>query len=109
MGPGSFRTQFGCITMNEGDKLRFVNIPEPHFEAVRQVVQYNWPYGIQRVRPYGQSLEIKLGGYPWKASYKGSDKARKLVRVVLETMYNFGWVLQAPVDVCRTQFDKGKF
>lgn len=102
-----FRTPFACVTMNMTDRLRFINFPKADFEAIRAACEAAWDRGIQEVRPYDQAMEIKLAGNPWRLYYTGDDKVRRLMRCLLENLFNRGWVLQASVDCCMKTYDKG--
>lgn len=105
--PAPFETHFACVTLNEGDKLRFINFPPEHVTTCKNVINTAWPSGVQDVRPYGGSTEIKMHGYPWQTS-SGKHDARRLMRRLLETLYDLGWVLQAGVDMSKKEYDKGR-
>lgn len=101
----SFQTRFACVTLNMMDRMRFINFNAREFSALRGVLGSVWP--IQDVRVYGGADEIKFKGYPWQERVNGDDQARRLVRRMLEALYDMGWVLQAAVDVSRKELDKG--
>lgn len=100
-----FQTRFACVTLNMTDRMRFINFSAPETSALRSVLGSIWP--IQDVRAYGGADEIKFKGYPWQEKVNGDDKSRRLVRRMLEALYDMGWVLQAAVDVSRKELDKG--
>jgi len=102
-----FRTRFACITLNMTDRIRFINFPPSDVEILRDHVQRAWQKGIQDFRTYGQAKEIKLNGNPWRSDFSGSDGARRLVRKLLEALYDMGWVLQAAIDLSKKESDKG--
>lgn len=104
-GASSFQTRFACVTLNMTDRMRFINFSAPETSALRSVLGSIWP--IQDVRAYGGADEIKFKGYPWQEKVNGDDKSRRLVRRMLEALYDMGWVLQAAVDVSRKELDKG--
>lgn len=85
--------------------MRFINFSAPETSALRGVLGSVWP--IQDVRAYGGADEIKFKGYPWQEKVNGDDNARRLVRRMLEALYDMGWVLQAAVDVSKKELDKG--
>lgn len=87
------------------DRLRFINFTAQESSALRGVLGSVWP--IQEVRAYGGADEIKFKGYPWQEKYNGEDNARRLIRRMLEALYDMGWVLQAAVDVSKKEMDKG--
>jgi len=106
-GGGEFRTHFACLTLNESDKLRFINFPVDVNLALTHVVETAWPEGIHTPRPYGAAHEIKCHGYPWRTSYSGKNTSRRLMRRIFEALYDRGWVLQAAVDLSNKEGDKG--
>lgn len=87
--------------------MRLINFSAEDTRALRGVLGSVWP--IKDVRPYGGADEIKFKGYPWQDKNNGDDKARRLVRKMLEALYGMGWVLQASVDVSRKELDKGMY
>lgn len=101
----SFQTRFACVTLNMSDKIRFINFNARETSALRGVLGSVWP--IQDVRAYGGADEIKFKGYPWQEKVNGNDEARRLVRRMLEALYDMGWVLQGAVDASRKELDKG--
>ncbi|VUC21452.1 unnamed protein product [Clonostachys rosea] len=61
-----------------------------------------WPGGIQEVRDYGQAREFKLKGHPWwpaRDGPSGPDASRRLIKTLMEALYDMGWVLQSTVDL----------
>lgn len=48
-------------------------------------------------------------GYPYRGDSRGYDDARRLVRRILEALYDRGRVLQASADLCKKEGDKGVF
>lgn len=104
-GASSFQTRFACVTLNMTDRVRFINFTAQETSALRGVLGSVWP--IQEVRAYGGADEIKFKGYPWQEKYNGDDNARRLIRRMLEALYDMGWVLQAAVDVSKKEMDKG--
>ncbi|KAH8785714.1 hypothetical protein F5883DRAFT_535919 [Diaporthe sp. PMI_573] len=100
----SFQTRFACVTLNLTDRMRFINFSARETSTLRGVLGSVWP--IQDVRPYGGADEIKFKGYPWQERVNGDDQARRLIRRMLEALYDMGWVLQAAVDVSRKELDK---
>ncbi|KAI7787402.1 hypothetical protein LA080_016477 [Diaporthe eres] len=103
-GASSFQTRFACVTLNMTDRMRFINFSAPETSALRGVLGSVWP--IQDVRAYGGADEIKFKGYPWQEKVNGDDNARRLIRRMLEALYDMGWVLQAAVDVSKKELDK---
>ncbi|KAJ0107169.1 hypothetical protein J7T55_014699 [Diaporthe amygdali] len=103
-GASSFQTRFACVTLNMTDRMRFINFSAHETSALRGVLGSVWP--IQDVRAYGGADEIKFKGFPWQEKMNGDDMARRLIRRLLEALYDMGWVLQAAVDVSKKEMDK---
>ena len=104
-----FRTPLACITLNYGDRIRFINLPEPVVAVLRAVVQSTWPKGIQKIAPYGESVEFKLNGWPWHrtSTATGYDHSRRILIKILETLYDRGWVLHSAIDMTKRESDPG--
>ncbi|EEU40045.1 uncharacterized protein NECHADRAFT_32593 [Fusarium vanettenii 77-13-4] len=75
----AFKTQFACIEIRPSDRIRLINFEETDISAVHQVVRTTWSRGIDRVRPFGESREMKLHGTPWSYKSNGDDDARRLL------------------------------
>lgn len=94
-----FKTKFACMTLNRRDRIRLLNFPQPEALAVQEVIKSVWRLGIQLVRPYGQSCEIKVNGNPWQHDSAGNDDSRRLVLRMFERLFDMGWVHQAAIDI----------
>lgn len=95
----AFRTSFACVTFNHYDLIRFISFPPDVVDAMHSVIVDFWPKGIQRTQPYGEADEVKLRGNPWlEGLWADTEDARRLVRSLLEALYDRGWVLQAAID-----------
>lgn len=106
--PTSFRTKFACVSLHMTDRIRLLRFPEADIPRIQGIIKYSWQRGIQDLRVYDQSNEIKLYGNPWSAS--GSTQkpeARRLVMGLLQGLFDMGWVLKAAVDISKKEFDKG--
>ena len=103
-----FRTRFACITLNKSDRIRFINFFDEDIDIFATTIQSAWPKGVQDSKRYAQSYEFQLYGRPWSYDSSGDDRARRLVRRVLEALFNRGWVLQGAVDLSKKEYDKGK-
>jgi hypothetical protein len=107
----TFSAKFACVTLNQHDRIRLINFPADTVKSFQGFLKTAWPRGIQEVRDYGQSREFKLNGYPWYRGVDGSlgpDDTSRLVKKLLEALYNMGWVLHSAVDL-RKQGNKGCF
>ncbi|CAH0043707.1 unnamed protein product [Clonostachys solani] len=95
-------TRFACITLNQHDRIRLINFPADTVKSFKGFLKSAWPKGIQEVRDYGQAREFKLNGNPWYRGADGSlgpDDTSRLVKKMLEALYNMGWVFQSAVDL----------
>ncbi|KAF4997308.1 hypothetical protein FDECE_12125 [Fusarium decemcellulare] len=99
--PLGFKSRFACIAFARPDRIRLINFTEVEIGAIYEVVKAHWPQGINNVRPFTESREIKLNGYPWSYDTNGNDDVRRLTLRIIEHLYNIGWVLQASVDVTK--------
>lgn len=98
----TFSAKFAFVTLNQHDRIRLINFPADTVTSVQGFLKTAWPKGVQEVRDYGQSREFKLNGYPWYRGVDGSlgpDDTSRLVKELLETLYNMGWVLHSAVDL----------
>lgn len=107
--PPAFQTRFACVPLNKQDCIRFISFGADDVASMRNTVQAAWLKGINSVRPYGGADEFKLHGNPWETDGWGNDDARRLVRRMLEGLFDRGWVLQAGVDTSKKVMDKGEF
>ncbi|EMD59311.1 hypothetical protein COCSADRAFT_41177 [Bipolaris sorokiniana ND90Pr] len=101
-----FQTRFASLSLHMEDRIRFLRFPEPVISACRSAILSNWPQGISSERPYANSHEIKLDGYPWRGFGKDAAQARRLVKGVLSTLHANGWILTLTTDVSKTAADK---
>lgn len=105
-GPSSsFETRLACVSLHMNDRIRFLNFSPAEVRALREGLGTVWP--IQEVRSYGGAEEFKFRDYPWAGKANGDDKSRRLVKRMLESLYDMGWVLQAAVDISKKSLDEG--
>ncbi|KAM0425509.1 hypothetical protein ACHAPT_009298 [Fusarium lateritium] len=97
----AFKTQFACVQLFASDRIRLINFTETDMAAVHEVVRATWSRGVDRVRPYSESRELKLHGTPWSYRTNGDDDARRLLLRILECLYDIGWVLQSALDITK--------
>lgn len=100
-----FQTRLACVSLNMTDRIRFINLKADEIKTLRAGLDPTWR--IQEVRRYGGAVEFKFKEYPWLASNNGYDQSRRLVKRLLETLYDLGWVLQAAIDISKKHLDKG--
>lgn len=86
------------------DRIRFINFNAAERSVLRAVAV---PSAILHERVGRDSYEMQVVGRPWAYDFHGCDDGRRLVRKLLETLYNMGWVLQAAVDISKKKKDKG--
>ncbi|OIW35684.1 hypothetical protein CONLIGDRAFT_676591 [Coniochaeta ligniaria NRRL 30616] len=103
---GSFRTTFACMTRFNTDRLHLVDFPRSEVETVQALVQRVWPKGVQdsqrSLTPGG--WEIKIGGSPWAVVQCGPGDGRVLLCLLLEHLYNRGWILHTSVMATQHAF-----
>lgn len=104
--PPPFQTRFASLSLHMEDRLRFLRFPPQIVDQCRNTVLRAWPLGIQEERPYENSHEIKMEGYPWRGLGKESHNARRLVYALLATLHSYGWVLTLNTDISKTSWDK---
>jgi hypothetical protein len=108
MPVSSFRTRFACVSLHMTDRIRLLRFPDADVPRIQGIIKDSWPRGIQDIRLYDQSNEIKLHGNPWSASGSSQkSEARWLVKGLLRGLFDMGWVLKAAVDISKKEYDKG--
>ncbi|KAL3708032.1 hypothetical protein TMatcc_006015 [Talaromyces marneffei ATCC 18224] len=109
--PPPSHTKLACLSLHMSDRIRLLNFhplnfhPE-HIRIITDVVRANAVKGVQDVRLYDQSTEIKLAGYPWiSGGYRPLPEDRvgaiKVMIAMLKTLYDLGWVVQFASDIWR--------
>ncbi|KUI56690.1 hypothetical protein VP1G_04031 [Cytospora mali] len=98
-----FHTRLASVSLHMQDRIRFLNLNPSEIRYLRESLGAVWP--LQEVRSYGGTEEFKFKGYPWVGKVNGDDQARRLVRRLLEALFEMGWVLQASVDVGKLDMD----
>jgi hypothetical protein len=90
--------------MHMGDRIRLMQFPPTTVHAVKQAIVINWPRGIQSTRVYAGSDEIQVCGNPWR----GNDAidARRMMKGILEALYDEGWVLCISTNCMMKQQEK---
>ena len=94
------------ISLNKYDTLRLIGIPDSLTSAVRDVIQTNWPRGIQEESRYSLSWQFKLRGNPWWASGEEAVISRYLILKIIEAMQAYGWSIVTSIDSSRKLSDK---
>jgi hypothetical protein len=88
------------------DRLRLMQLPPDIVVLIQNAIYQHWPLDIQAVRDYSNSYEFKLKGRPWVGYGEDVVHARRLMRALLATLYNTGWVLALSTDVSKKTSDK---
>lgn len=99
-----YSSKFAVISMNMTDRLRLIQFPPADIARIQELVRRAWPGGIQDSRTYNVAHELKLKGHPW-TSNSGS---RNFMRILLQGLYEMGWVYDAAVMLGRKQKQKGE-
>ncbi|KAJ2999853.1 hypothetical protein HDV02_001631 [Globomyces sp. JEL0801] len=102
----SSRPQFGCLSLNESDKIRLIHFPDNVKGIVQNAITNSWLYGIQRSGEYRQSWEFKLRGNPWYGQGNEAVPARRLMATILRDLKSNGWQLVTSIDISNAQRDK---
>ena len=113
-----FRKQFGfqngeggnfllhaCIAPFDENILHLINFPSDIRQALREVVEQYYPYGINSetyISPH--CLQVKLNGRPWNDSGghgRRTDnlQARSMMMLLLKKANRFGWELVLSADL----------
>jgi hypothetical protein len=103
---GPFQTRFASLSLHMNDRIRFLRFPVPVIDECRNAVLGSWKKGIHEERPYGNSREFRLHGYPWSAVGEEATDACRLVATLLGTLHSQGWVLMLNADVSTNASDK---
>lgn len=101
-----FTTRFASLSLHMDDRIRFLSFPEPVISACRSAILSNWPKGISSERPYANSHEIKLRGYPWKGYGISAVDARRLIKGVFSTLHSCGWIFTLNTNIIKTETNK---
>lgn len=109
----SFDVSFASVSLHMTDRIRFLQFPDSDLPRLTDIVAGAWSNGIQSTREYAGSFEIKLKGNPWTHAHPsispGDNQARRLIRILLEGLYNMGWVFDINVRTCRKPNEKGMY
>jgi len=92
------RSQVFCVSLNENDKLRLVNVPDNIKRVCEGVIHSQYILGVKRVQQYGNSLEYKLHGYPWADSLDGLH-GRNLICHLFHALASHNWKPVTSADV----------
>ncbi|KAK7746426.1 hypothetical protein SLS53_002385 [Cytospora paraplurivora] len=99
-----FQTRLACVSLNMTDRTLFISFSAEEIKTLRVRLSSTWR--IQGERKYGGADEFNFREYPWVARHNGNDQSRRLVKKLLETLYDLGWVLQAAIDISKKHVGK---
>ncbi|RDL29961.1 Uncharacterized protein BP5553_10588 [Venustampulla echinocandica] len=102
----AFRTSFASVSLHRSDRIRLLQFPSSEIPAIRDIIKYSWPFGIQSERPYAASFEFKLRGNPWRGQGSEAIPARILMREIFAHLFRLGWILHVSTDASKKEFDK---
>jgi hypothetical protein len=98
--------KFATLSLHKTDRIRLLQFPPQEVEKLRILIDSAWLDGIQNVRDYGGSFELKLKGNPWTGSK--NDKAKHLLRTLFQGLYDMGWVFDAGISLAKKADAKGE-
>lgn len=104
-----YRYKFAVISFNMTDRIRLIQFPVADIDRIRDLIRLAWPDGVQNTRMYNVAYEFQLKGTPWFHNPSGNVKARKLIRMLLQGLYEIGWVHDAAVTMGKKANEKGEF
>jgi len=106
--PNPVGSTFASLSLHQRDKIRMLQFPASAVDAVRKAITTAWPRGIQARGTYAGSQEFQLYGHPWGSAdaSESAMEARRLMKAVLEALYNQGWILYASTDCSKKEHDK---
>lgn len=104
---------FATVSLHMFDRIRFLQFPASDHPKLLEIVSSAWSNGIQTTREYAGSYEIQFKGNPWSHTSSGTtpndSHSRRLMRLLLEGLYNMGWVFETALRVCKKSSEKGMY
>ncbi|KAF9426269.1 hypothetical protein BGZ94_006750 [Podila epigama] len=86
------------ISFNRWDRIRVIDAPHA-VPFVKQAIQTQWKFGIQREKIYAGAQEFKLAGTPFFADGAEAVYIRLLLSQVLANLKAQGYKLYTSVDI----------
>jgi len=85
-----------CISFSRSDRIRFIDAPPELVQSMIQALAQR----IQSHGPHKESgvYELKLHGYPWRATGKETMETRRLLLTLLEVLEGSGESVYASID-----------
>ncbi len=90
-----------CLSLNETDKVRFINAPPNVTTALRDEVIRTWLFGVKKERTDQGCHELKLNKNPWNYGMNGHDGAhgRVMLSYLIKLLAQMGWFLILSADI----------
>ncbi|EPE26263.1 hypothetical protein GLAREA_02175 [Glarea lozoyensis ATCC 20868] len=92
-------TPFASVSFHGSHRLRLLNFPESDITAFKHTILPTWHGSIQQVKEDADSTELELDKDVWTRLLHDDIQARELIRVILQHLYNRGWILQANTNI----------
>ncbi|KAK7965151.1 hypothetical protein PG996_000491 [Apiospora saccharicola] len=88
-------------------QIRLLNFPENIKTTIRQIVASSGHTSVQNEREsyYHGSYELKMRGYPWRASGNDVVHSRRLINRNVEDLFDMGWLLTVSTDINKAAED----
>ena len=93
-----------CLSLNDVDKLRLINMPNEMMELLKNILCSRWLKGIQKEQiltlSMGTAYEAKLSGWPWMGGDRNDTlHARSFLCIIIQEFMERGWTLFLSADV----------
>ena len=100
--PESSTIPFVCVGLSSVHKLQILNLPPQLVEPIKETIRLSWSLGIKKENWTNGVLEVKLFGYPWKATKQQSVMAKVLLQNIIGTLRRYQWVYYCNVNLKST-------
>lgn len=85
-------SKYALLSISWTDRIRLMRFPDDPASRVLEILRTSWPKGIQDVKPFDETVEIKLRGNPFAHGMDEEKIAiRKVLLAILETLAKDGW------------------
>ena len=103
-----FCSSIFAISLNANDRLRLINADGGVIQAMKRIIESNWPE-VQKEGDYYGSYEFKLKGTPWWVRGERSLPSVSLLCAIFTELRRLGWKAIMNLDISRSDHDKGVF
>lgn len=90
--------EYLCVSLNQFDRIRLVDVPEHICSAIRETVARHWVKGIKEQVTDEDCYELRLSGKPWLAMDKEAAESRLLMCRIFETLACHGYFIISGLD-----------